>query len=165
MEVRELPKPIHKANEMLVRVRATSVNSGDVKMRSKDVPWFFKLPIGFFAGFRTPRFPVLGTAFAGVVEEVGDQVREFRVGDEVFGSLGLELGTHAEYVAVREDYPVLKKPKKLSFEEAASIPFGAQTALHFLRKANIQAGHKVLIYGASGSVGTAAVQIAKALGA
>ena len=152
--------PEYGKNDLLIRIKATSVNSGDCRVRRAD-PAAVKL----FFGFTKPRKDILGTVFSGVVEQCGSAVTKFRVGDEVFGMSELNFGTFAEYFAISEDMAVTHKPRSISHAEAASIPFGATTALHFIEKANIMSGDKVLIYGASGSVGIAVVQIAKNLGA
>ncbi len=156
----EIPKPIPQSNELLIRIHATAVNSGDVRIRKAD-PWAVRL----FFGFSKPRKAVLGGVFSGEVVEVGHAVRQFKVGDSVFGSTGMEFGAYAEFKAIKETATLALKPESLNHLEAATIPFGALTALDFIRKANIQAGQKVMIYGASGAVGSAAVQLALAFGA
>jgi NADPH:quinone reductase-like Zn-dependent oxidoreductase len=156
----EIPKPKPRANELLIRIHATAVNSGDVRIRKAD-PWAVRL----FFGFSKPRKSVLGGVFSGEVVEVGSDVRKFKVGDSIFGSTGMGFGAYAEFKAIPETATLALKPESLSHLEAATIPFGAMTALDFIRKANIQPGQKVLIYGASGAVGSAAVQLAKSFGA
>ncbi|MBN3520235.1 NADP-dependent oxidoreductase [Algoriphagus lutimaris] len=151
-----LEKPEPKANELLVKIHATSVTAGDWRIRSGK-----PLPIRFFAGLFKPKNPLLGHEFSGIVEEVGNEVTEFKVGDKIFGSLGMSSGTYAEYVAVDRDMPVAKIPKGLSFEEAAVVPVGFLSAYHFLQKSNLKPGMKVLIHGVSGSVGSAMLQLAK----
>ena len=160
LKIAELPKPTIRENEVLIRVHATAVNSGDVRIRKAD-PWVIRL----IFGFSKPRVAVLGGVFSGEVVETGKAVSQFRIGDAVFGSTGMEFGAYAEYKSFKESAAVALKPGSLSHIEAASIPFGAMTALHFIRKANIRPGQKVLIYGASGAVGSAAVQLAKSCGA
>lgn len=166
VSVTELPKPEPKDNEVLVRIHATTVTAGDWRARSLNLPGGF----GFLGrpvfGFFGPRQPILGTEFAGIVEAVGKSVTRVSVGDEVFGFTGAGYGCHAEYRTIAEDGLLTSKPSNLSFEEAASLSFGATTALDLLRNhAKVQPGEKVLVVGASGGVGTAAVQLAKYLGA
>lgn len=156
----EIPKPIPGANELLIRIHATAVNSGDVRIRRAD-PWAVRL----FFGLSKPRKPILGGVFSGEVVEVGNAVSKYKVGDAIFGSTGMEFGAYAEFKTLAESATIAFKPESLSHTEAAIIPFGAMTALDFIRKAKIQHGQKVLIYGASGAVGSAAVQLAKFYGA
>lgn len=160
LQVAEVPTPSPKENEVHIRIFATSVSSGDVRLRKAD-PFLVRLMMGL----QRPKINVLGFAFAGKVESVGSSVSRFKAGDEVYGTSIKTFGAYAEYICLPEDSIIILKPRMLSFEEAAVIPFGGTTALHFLRKAGIQSGQKVLIYGASGAVGTSAVQIAKYFGA
>ncbi|MBN8645368.1 MAG: NAD(P)-dependent alcohol dehydrogenase [Planctomycetes bacterium] len=163
----ELPDPIPGPGELLIRVRATPVNSADSRIRALRMPSpLFSLAGRFALGFTGPRRRVLGTEAAGTVESIGPGVTRFRPGDSVVAVLGMRLGGHAELARVRESGPVIKKPESLSFEHAVAVPFGALTALYFLRDiARVSAGQRVLVVGASGSVGAAAVQIARHLGA
>lgn len=164
----EVEKPIPKSNEILVKVMATTVNSADVRIRGLNVPGFLmRLVMRLVLGFTGPRKRILGVVLAGIVEEVGDKVTGFKKGDQVYAATGFKLGADAEYITLAEKSPVTLKPTKASFEEAAALIFGGTTALYFLQKAGIKqrSGQKVLIYGASGAVGTAAVQIAKHFGA
>jgi len=160
LQLKEVTMPVVKNNEVLIRIHATSVNSGDVRLRKAD-PFAVRLLMGLFR----PRKKILGVVFAGVVESAGNEVTRFKEGDKVYGSTGMNLGTYAEYICVAETALLHLKPKQMTYKEAAAIPFGTATALHFLRKAKIQEGQKVLIYGASGAIGTAAVQLANYFGA
>lgn len=163
VEIREIAKPVPKSNEILVKVRATSVTSGDARMRAFDIPPLFKIPGRFMLGWPKPKKPVLGFEFAGTIEAIGTAVTKFKLGDEVFG--GHVGGAHAEYNCVPENGTIALKPANLSFEEAAAVPFGANTAMTFLRKAGVGPGKRVLIIGASGCVGSYAVQLARHMGA
>jgi NADPH:quinone reductase-like Zn-dependent oxidoreductase len=165
LQIKEIEKPVPKNNEVLVRVKATTVTQADTRVRGFRVPLSFWVPARFAIGVTKPKRPVLGTELAGVVEEIGKDVRKFKEGDQVFALTGHDLGCYAEFRCVPEDGVMVQKPVKLSFEEAAAIPMGGLTALHFLRKGNVERGQRVLIYGASGSIGTYAVQLAKHLGA
>ncbi len=167
MEIRDVKKPTPKKNEVLVKVISASVNSGDVRIRGLKVEGVMKVVMRLALGFSKPRKPILGVVFSGIVEQVGEAVTDFKVGQEVYGSTGFKQGCHAEYVCISEKKVITDKPKGASFEEAAAIPFGGQTALYFLAKAGIEelTNPNVLIYGATGAVGTAAVQIAKYHGA
>lgn len=160
LQLREVNKPMPKDNEILIRIHATSVSSGDVRIRKAD-PY----AVRFVYGFRKPKHDILGYALAGQIEVVGKNVTRFKAGDQVFGSAGMHMGAYAEYVCLPDDAVLALKPTNMSYEEAATIPFGGNTALYFLRKAKILRGQRVLIYGASGAVGSAAVQIAKYFGA
>jgi NADPH:quinone reductase-like Zn-dependent oxidoreductase len=165
VELVDVQKPVPKDNGVLIRIHATTVTSGDWRVRTLAMPKGFG-PIARLAlGVTRPRQPILGTELAGVIETVGKDVTRFRPGDAVFAFPGGKMGCHAQYRVVAEDGPVAQKPENLSFEEAASLSFGGSTALHFLRKADIKAGDKVLVIGASGAVGTAMVQLAKHFGA
>lgn len=162
----EVAKPSPKPKEVLIRILATTVTTGDWRARSLDMPAGFGLLGRLVFGLTGPRQPILGTELAGIVEAVGAGVTRFKPGDEVIAFTGGRFGAHAEYRTMPEDGTIALKPSNLSFEEAASISFGAMTALPFLRdKARIERGDRVLIVGASGAVGTAAVQIARHFGA
>jgi NADPH:quinone reductase-like Zn-dependent oxidoreductase len=160
LQLKEVEKPIPGKQEILIKVRATAVNTADVRIRKADPP-LVRLIFGLFR----PRKKILGLVVSGEVVAVGDKVKRFRVGDQVFGSTGMRFGANAEFVCLSEKAKLLVKPVEISHEEAAGLPFGGITAIHFLKKAGIKQGQKVLIFGASGATGTAAVQLAKHFGA
>ena len=160
LQLREIAKPAPKDNEVLVKIHATAVSSGDVRLRKAD-PFIIRL----IFGFTKPKYPIPGFVLAGEIEAVGKDVIRFKAGDKIYAATDMPTGTYAQYACLADDGVIAKKPENIDFEEAASVPFGGNTALYFLRKANIQAGQNVLIYGASGAVGTAAVQLAKHFGA
>jgi NADPH:quinone reductase-like Zn-dependent oxidoreductase len=167
----ELEKPVPKDNEVLIRIHATTVAAGDIRMRGFKVQLSFWLPARLALGLTGPKRKILGMEASGVVESVGKNVEKFKAGDEVLAATGFG-GGYAEYVCLPDTdvvgsvvIQVAKKPANLTFEQAAAVPIGAMTALAFLRKANVTKGQKVLVYGASGSVGTYAVQLAKIYGA
>ncbi|MEW5797503.1 MAG: NAD(P)-dependent alcohol dehydrogenase [Bacteroidota bacterium] len=165
LHLAETAKPVPKANEVLIKIYATTVTVADYRIRSFTVPLSYWLPARLALGVTKPKNPILGVELAGEVESVGSGVRRFKKGDRVFAATLSGGGAYAEYICLPEHGPIAVKPENISFEEAAAIPIGAQTALHYLRKANIQNGQTILIYGASGSVGTYAVQLAKYFGA
>ncbi len=159
--VKDVAKPTPKDNEVLIRVYATPVTTADTMMR-RAKPFISR----FFLGFTKPKKSSVGTGFAGVIEEVGTSVAQFNVGDQVLGETGVNFGANAEYIAVSEEGVIALKPANMSFEEAATFTDGHLTSINFLKNiANIQPGQRVLINGASGSLGTSAIQLAKYLGA
>lgn len=165
LQLQEVEKPIPKENEILIKINATTVTSGDCRVRSFNSPLLLWLPMRIVLGLRKPRKSILGVELAGEVEEVGKNVTRFKKGDQLFAMTGMKFGGYAEYICLPEKGTIAVKPENVTHEEAASISFGGTTALHFFRKGNIQAGQKVIIYGASGAVGTAAVQLASYYGA
>lgn len=160
LHLQEVNKPVPSANDVLIRLEATAVNSGDWRLRKAD-PFGVRL----FFGLLKPKLNILGSVFSGVIESVGTNVQHFKIGDEVFGHTDMRFGAYAEYLSISESATLALKPKSLQHTEAAVIPFGGVAALHFIKKAGIQPGQKVLVYGASGAVGSAAVQLAKYFGA
>lgn len=166
LQINDLPKPKSGKNEILVKILATAVNSGDVRTRSLDAQGILRFFMRIVLGWSKPRKPVLGTVYSGIVENVGSNVFEFKTGDKVFGMTGFNFGTYAEYIAVSENSHILPMPYNASFEEAASIIFGGQTAQYYLDKARIskKIKSKILILGATGSVGASAIQFAKQYG-
>ncbi|MFZ3382486.1 MAG: NAD(P)-dependent alcohol dehydrogenase [Candidatus Methanoperedens sp.] len=173
LHLEEVTKPAPKDNEILIRVHATSVNYGDIIARNfREIsPRKFNMPLFFWVfakiafGLRKPRINILGSEFAGEIESAGKDVKSFKQGDKVFGYLGQNMGAYAEYICMPENGCVAIKPANMTYEEAAVVPYGAIMALNLLSKMNIQSGQKVLVNGASGGIGSAAVQIAKYLGA
>lgn len=161
LKLAEVEKPIPKDHEIQVKIHAATVTFGDAMLRSFGV--LPRLIFGPFFGLKKNK--IFGHEFAGEVVEVGKKVKLFKLGDEVFGSTGMRSGAHAQFICLPEDGMITLKPSNLSFEQAAAVPVGAHTALYILKKADIQLGDKVLVYGASGSVGTYAVQLAKHFGA
>ncbi|HEY4363623.1 MAG TPA: NAD(P)-dependent alcohol dehydrogenase [Bryobacteraceae bacterium] len=161
VHVEDVPKPTPKPDEALVRVHAATVSAADWRLRKAD-PFFVRLIMGLR---RPKKNNILGMDFAGIVEAVGSSVTNFRPGDAIFGGTGMSLGGHAEYACVRTDLAVGLKPENITMEQASAVFFGGITAINFLKRGKIQAGQRVLVYGASGSVGTWTVQLAKHYGA
>jgi NADPH:quinone reductase-like Zn-dependent oxidoreductase len=171
LQLKEVEKPIPKDDQILVKIHATSITAGDCEMRRLELPLGLSLPVRIYAGFFRPkRIPILGQELAGEVEEVGANVTSYKPGDQVFGTTGFGFGSYAEYICLPENPDDVQgalapKPTNLTFVEAAAVPTAGFEALHFLRKADIQPGKKVLIVGAGGSIGTFAIQLARHMGA
>jgi NADPH:quinone reductase-like Zn-dependent oxidoreductase len=165
LKLKETLKPTPKDNEILIKTSATTVTAGDCRVRSLDMPLGFGLIARLALGVSRPRQRILGSELAGTVESVGKDVSKFSIGDEVFAYTGAHLGCYVEYKCMAQDGAVALKPAKLTIDEAAAISSGGTTALSFFRRAKIQRGEKVVVIGASGGVGTAAVQLAKHFGA
>jgi len=169
LQLKEVEKPAPKDNEILIRIYATPVNYGDIVARNfKNIsPRKFNMPMPFwfgariYFGLRKPGVKILGSEFAGEIEAIGKDVKLFKEGDQVFGYRGMSMGANAEYLCMPEDGCVTIKPANMTYEEAAAAPYGALMALSLLRKVNIQPGQKILVNGASGGIGSAAVQLAK----
>jgi NADPH:quinone reductase-like Zn-dependent oxidoreductase len=165
VKIAEMPMPDPADGELLIRAAATTVNSGDARLRALRVPSGMSLPVRLTVGFTGPRQPIFGFDVAGHVEAVGRSVAGFKAGDRVIASRGLKLCCHAEYVKVAEDGAIARIPDELSFQDAVSLSFGGTTALYFFRRGKLVAGETLLINGASGAVGTMAIQLAKHFGA
>jgi NADPH:quinone reductase-like Zn-dependent oxidoreductase len=171
LRVKEVVKPVPKSNEVLIKVHAASVTAGDCELRELIFPLYLKVPLRLYIGLTKPkRKTILGQDFSSEIESTGNAVSRFKVGDHIFGTTGFSNGSYAEFICLPEkprdaDGVLAVMPTNMTFEEAATIPTGGLEALHFIRKANIQRGQKVLINGAGGSIGTIAVQLAKHNGA
>ena len=169
LQLQARAKPTPKDHEVLIRIVATTATAGDCELRRLQFPFLLRVPLRLYVGLKTPyRITVLGQELAGEIEAVGKNVTRFRVGDQVFATTGLGFGAYAEYIALPEapkQGALALKPINMTYEEAAAIPVGGLEALYFLKKAQIQSGNKVLIYGAGGSIGTVAIQLARYFGA
>jgi len=169
LQLTNIEKPTPKANEILVRIHARTVNYGDllarnfsnISHREFNMPFIFWLPTRFEFGIKKPKITILGSEYAGEVEALGDEVTKFKVGDNIFGFLSMNMGANAEYITVSQDAAVTTMPNNMTYEEAATVPYGVLTAFNLLKTLDIQQGQKILINGASGGIGSAAVQIAK----
>jgi NADPH:quinone reductase-like Zn-dependent oxidoreductase len=165
LQLRDVPKPTPRSGEVCIKIFATSVTASDCIVRAFNIPRRLKLPMGAVLGFRRPRNPILGLVLAGVVESVGRDATKFKPGDQVYAFTAFRFGAYAEYECLPETAIVALKPSNASHEEAAAIPYGGLLALHFLKQANVESRRRVLVYGASGAIGTSAVQLAKHFGA
>lgn len=165
LKLQEIEKPSPKADEILIKIECANVNSSDIELRSGDWNWLFWLPARIMYGMFKPRRLIPGYEFAGTVADVGSKVDKFKLGDSVFGAATWRGGCSAEYICLQQDAAIAIKPDSMPMEEAAAFCDSGNTARYFLTKSGIQAGQSVLIYGASGSVGTMAIQIAKYYGA
>ncbi len=164
IKVMDVPMPVVKKGKVLIKVMASSVNSGDVRVRGLIANPITRIALRVVLGISKPRKPILGAALAGEIVEIGEGVTQFEIGDGVFAMTGFHFGGHAQYAVLSEKGCIGLKPKTASYEEAAVLPFGGTAAIHFLQKAGIKSGQDVMIYGASGAVGSSAVQVAKYLG-
>ncbi|MDA4127157.1 MAG: NAD(P)-dependent alcohol dehydrogenase [Thaumarchaeota archaeon] len=165
LQLRELEKPIPRDNEVLIRVRAATVLAGDCELRSLDFPLPFQILMRIGFGFTRPRRKILGQELAGEIESIGNEVKSFKIGDQVYAFTGFHLGAYAEYDCLPEKGLIATKPNNMNYEEAAAVPAGGLHSLHLLSKVRIKDGTNVLINGAGGSVGTLAIQLAKSFGA
>lgn len=164
LQLKEIPKPVPRDNEVVIKVRVATVNMGDCELRNLSLPLWTRIPLRLYMGYSKPRNFIPGMEFSGEVESVGKGVTKFKKRDHVFGSGGFRMGAYAEYTCCPED-AITIKPTNVSFEEAATLIVGGLNALHFLRKAKIQSGQKLLIIGAGGSIGAYGVQLGKFFGA
>lgn len=165
LQVVDVPKPKPRRGEVCVKIFATAVTASDGIVRAFNVPGALKVPFGVMVGFTKPRNPILGLVLAGEVESVGQGVTKFQPGSQVYAFTAFRFGAYAEYECLPESAILHAKPYHLSYEEAAAIPYGGLLALHFLRKGDVESRKSVLVYGASGAIGTSAVQLAKHFGA
>jgi len=166
LQIKEIEKPKPKDDEVLIKIHAAEATKADCELRSFKfaVKWIW-LPLRIATGLTRPKNQVLGGYFSGEIESVGKAVSRFNKGDQVFGAAQLRMGAYGEYACLPASYTIVSKPHNMTFEEAAAVPLGGLNALHYMRRANIRNGEKVLVNGAGGSIGTFGVQIAKAMGA
>lgn len=165
LQLTEVEKPTPKDNEDLIKVRATTITAGDIEIRTLKFPLWLMLPIRIYVGFIKPGNFILGQELAGDIMAVGKAVTRFKEGNPVFGTTGFRFGAHAQYACLSETGVLAIKPSNMTYEESTAVPVAGTEALHFMRKAKIQSGEKVLIVGAGGSIGTIGVQLAKYFGA
>lgn len=169
LQIRQCKKPVPKQDEVLIKIYATSVTNSDIFIRSSNIPLAFMIPMRLMIGIRKPRNSIIGEVFSGEIEFAGSKIKRFKAGDKIYGLTGLSLGAYADYKCMKEIDSKLgclaEKPRNISFEEATSAAYGGLLAFQYLERGNIARNHKVLIYGASGTSGTIAVQYAKYLGA
>ncbi len=165
LQIREIPTPLPKANEIRIKIHATSVTAADFRIRSFTIPPAYKLIARLVLGFTKPRKPILGLELSGVIDAVGKNVTKLKTGDVVFAATANRFGAYAEFICLHQDATIALKPENCTFEEAATLPVGALTAQHFIKVSQLKPDSKILIYGASGSVGTYAIQFAKMHGA
>lgn len=165
LQLKDVDKPVPKKDEVLIKIRATTVTSADCRLRSRNFPKGFGLITRFVFGFRKPKRKILGSELSGVVVSIGSHVTKFKVGDEVFGMSGMNMGCYAQYKCIPETGCIAIKPANLSFGDAAALSFGGTTAIDFIRRAKLLSGERVLVNGASGCVGSAFVQLARHFGA
>lgn len=165
LKLEDIEKPVPKNNELLIKIIATSVTASDCIIRSLNLSPLMKISARLALGFTKPRKPILGLVLSGVIENIGNKVSQFQIGEKIYAHTYMRFGAYAEYICIPETSAVTKMPENFSYEEAAAIPYGGTLALFFLQKAKIKQGQNVLIYGASGAIGTLAIQIAKYYGA
>ena len=165
LQYQDVETPTPKANEVRIKIHTATVTAGDCELRGFYIAKWIRIPMGIYMGFRKPKTPILGMELAGEVDAIGKDVNNFKVGDRIFGTPGMNFGAYAQYTCFGSNECITTIPDEVSYEDAVTIPVGGANGLHFVRKSNIQAGEKVLLNGAGGSIGTYAIQLAKSLGA
>ena len=165
LQLKEVAKPAPKSNEVCIRIFATAVTASDCIIRGFKVRGAMRIPMGLVIGFRKPRKPILGLVLAGEVESAGKDAKRFATGRQVWAFTSFRFGAYAEYTCLPDKALIGFKPSNVTHQEAAAVPYGGLLAMHFLRKVQIQNAHRILVYGASGAIGTAAVQLARHFGA